>query len=82
MANVKSSAFDGGVKSRKMWFAVGTAVLILCGGLLSAHYPAFAANYEVFVGGQLGALAIYSGSNVGAKFVGGRRQSKAAADDE
>lgn len=77
----KESLFDGGMKSRKMWFAAGTAVLVLVGAVLAAKYPAFSANYEVFVGGQLGALAIYSGSNVGAKYVV-RKQPKAAAADE
>ena len=73
---------DGGVKSRKMWFAVGTALLILAGALLAAKYPAFATNYEIFVGGQLGALAIYSGSNVGAKYVVRRKPTKTEAGDD
>ena len=58
---------DGGIRSRKMWMSVGCATTIFFGSLLAAYFPAFNANYEVFVGGQLGALAIYSGSNVGAK---------------
>jgi hypothetical protein len=73
---------DGGIKSRKMWFAAGTSMLVLVGAVLAAKYPAFSANYEVFVGGQLGTLAIYSGSNVGAKYIVRRQKTKPESADD
>ena len=60
---------DGGVKSRKMWMSVGAAGMILIGAIIAALSPAFAVNYEVFVGGQIAALLAYCGTNVGAKAV-------------
>lgn len=60
---------DGGMKSRKFWFAIGTSALLFVGGLVAASCPAFGANYETLTGGLLGVLAIYLGGNVGAKYV-------------
>ncbi len=58
---------DGGYKSRKMWIGTLTAVGIMAGGALAAWIPAFLPAYDTFVGGLLGAYAIYCGGNVGAK---------------
>lgn len=72
---------DGGVKSRKMWMAVGASMLIFLGAALAARYPAFAPNYDTFVGGQVAVLLAYCGGNVGAKFVN-RGQPAAGAPPE
>lgn len=59
---------DGGFASRKLWFAVGTSVLVFASGILAAYFPAFRPGLETVVGGELGALALYLGGNVGTKF--------------
>jgi hypothetical protein len=60
---------DNGFNSRKLWFAVGTSLAIVAVGLVAAFYPSFRPGLETVVGGQLGALALYLGSNVSNKWV-------------
>lgn len=60
---------DGGMASRKLWFAIGTSCGVFAGAVVCSVWPAMGANYQVMVGGMLGALAAYSGSNVAAKYV-------------
>ncbi len=62
----------GKYSSRKFWFSVGTSVLIFLCGLVAAYIAGFRSALEVVVGGLLGALGIYTGSSVGAKYVAGK----------
>lgn len=59
--------WDGGYRSRKMWMGAATAGAIFLGAVLSAEYPAFGTNYEVYVGGLVGTYVTYCGGNIGAK---------------
>ncbi len=68
------------MKSRKMWMSIACAVLIFAGAGLAAWSPAFAVSYDTFVGGQIAALAVYCGGNIGAK-VADRGQPPAAAPE-
>ena len=43
-------------------------MLIFGSGVLAALFPAFRPGLETVVGGELGALALYLGGNVGTKF--------------
>lgn len=43
--------------------------MVLISGLLAAFIPAFRPGLETVVGGELGALALYLGGNVGAGFI-------------
>lgn len=58
---------DGGYKSRKLWFAVGICIGIFFGACLAAYWPAFGPNYEVMVGGLLGAGGLYLTGNVASR---------------
>jgi hypothetical protein len=71
---------DNGIKSRKMWMAVACAALIFIGAGLAALFPAFAVSYSTFVGGEIAALAVYCGGNVGER-VANRGQPAAAASE-
>jgi hypothetical protein len=60
---------DGGARSRKLWYAVGTSVgIIACAGLC-AYVPALIPLFDTMVGGLIGVFALYAGANVGAKHV-------------
>lgn len=63
---------DGALKSRKLWFAIGTSVVIFLGGMMAAKWAAFAPMYETVVGGLLGSLGLYLTGNLGGKYVIGR----------
>lgn len=63
---------DGGYSSRKLWYAIGTSLLIFGAGLLSAFVPAFRSGLETIVGGLVGALAVYAGANVSSRWVTGK----------
>ena len=60
---------DGGYASRKFWFAVGTAVLIFLGGILSGVWQLFGPHYETMISGLCGVLGLYLGGNVAATHV-------------
>lgn len=78
----KSNWFkDGGIKSRKMWMAAVTSLLIFIGAGLSARYPAFSPSYETYVGGMVATYLAYCGGNVGAK-VANRGQPAAGAPED
>lgn len=72
---------DNGLSSRKLWYAIGTSIGILVVGLISALWPAFRPTAETIVGGLLGSLALYSGANVGNKFVMGKVASALSQSD-
>lgn len=55
---------DGGYKSRKFVITVLAFVFILVGAIIASLWPAFVAQYPTFVGGILGAAAVYLGGNV------------------
>lgn len=63
---------DGGYASRKFWLTVATSGSIIALGALAALHPVFGPNLDTVVGGLLGALAIYMGANVGAKYTIGK----------
>jgi membrane protein DedA with SNARE-associated domain len=63
---------DGGVKSRKLWYSVGTSVLIFGAGLIAARWTAFQPSLATIVGGLLGALSLFIGGNVAGKHVLGK----------
>lgn len=67
--------------SRKFWFGVGTSVLIFLCGICVAEIPGFRSGLETLIGGLLGAYAIYSGSNVGAQYLGAK-VAKAVEEEE
>lgn len=60
---------DGGFQSRKLWFCVLGLALVLVGALIAAHWPAFGANYETFVGGIVGITSLFLTGNVAARWV-------------
>lgn len=66
---------DGGMSSRKLWFAVITSAFIFAGAALAGIWPMFSPNYDAMVGGLLGALTIYVGGNLGAKWTIGKHTS-------
>lgn len=69
---------DGGAKSRKLWYAVGTSVAILICGFWSSYHPTFVPVLAEIVGGLLGALGLYLTGNVGGKAVLGRIKNTAS----
>lgn len=71
MANALDTR-DGSFVSRKLWYAIGTTVLVFVAGVLAAFWPAFRSGLEVIVGGLIGTLAVYSGANVGTRYVAGK----------
>lgn len=64
---------DGGIRSRKLWYGVGTSVSIVLISILAAwKLPALLPALEVVIGGLLAAYGIFVGANVGGKFtIGG-----------
>ena len=60
---------DSGFLSRKFWYSVGTSLAVLGVGLLAAYWPPFRTNLEAVIGGLIGVLALYSGSNITNKWV-------------
>jgi len=73
---------DGGMKSRKLLYAVGTSAGILIAGIMSALWPAFRSGLDTVIGGLLGALALYSGANVSNKLVVGKFASSLSQASE
>ena len=63
---------DGGFSSRKLWYAIGTSIAIIGVGVFSVFFPGLRPSVESVIGGLLGALAIYAGSNVSNKWVVGK----------
>jgi len=60
---------DGGVLSRKMWFAVGIAVAMIACWLLTGWWIPLATTYEALLGGLLAVLGLFITGNVANKFV-------------
>lgn len=60
---------DGGYRSRKLWYAVGTSASIVGVAVLAAwKLPSLGPLLDTVVGGLVATLAIYSGVNVANKF--------------
>jgi hypothetical protein len=55
---------DGGYKSRKLVMAYVSQGLITLGAYMAGKMPVFAPVYATFVGGILGAAALYMTHNV------------------
>jgi hypothetical protein len=55
---------DGGIWSRKLWLCVGGLVLLTAMVFVGCHYAAVAGMYTEYVGGVLGVLGVYTGTNI------------------
>lgn len=61
---------DNNYRSRKLWFAIGTSMCIMAGGIVAALWPKFEPVYSgSIVSGLLGSLGLYLGGNLGHHFV-------------
>lgn len=60
---------DGGWKSRKIWFGVGTQLMILAGAFVAAKMSTFGPFYSEMVSGLVGVCAIVLTGNVATKWV-------------
>jgi len=58
---------DGGAKSRKLWFSVGTSVIIVLASLVVPH-----ALFGEVVAGLISVNGIYVGGNAAAKWIAAR----------
>lgn len=65
---------DGGMKSRKLWFAVFAMMLVVISGAGAVYLPTFASIYETLVGGIVAVAGMYLTGNVAQKWVGVRAQ--------
>lgn len=65
---------DNGISSRKFWFALFTSVAIFSGAVLATVWHGFGPNYETLIGGLIGCLAVYTGANIGSKYVLGKHR--------
>lgn len=66
---------DGGVKSRKLWFAVFAIAVIVGAGLYGpALWAGSVAFYDAMVGGVVAIAAAYLTGNVAQKWVGAKAQ--------
>lgn len=70
---------DGGIRSRKLWFGVGTSMAIMGMCFLAAFKPVFIPVLEIAIGGLLGSYGIFCGANVGGKFTIGQAVAKLQA---
>lgn len=60
---------DGGVRSRKLWYAVGTSMAILLVAVLAGSYmPALVPMLPEVYGALIAVLSIYSGANFAGKW--------------
>lgn len=66
---------DGGVKSRKLWFAVFAIAVIVAAGLYGPSlWAGSVAFYDAMVGGVVAIAAAYLTGNVAQKWVGVKSQ--------
>ena len=72
---------DGNFISRKLWFSIGTSVLIFIGGILAGVWKLFDTHYESMISGLLGVLGLYLGSNVSSKYITGKHLASIANAD-
>lgn len=73
---------DGGIKSRKLWFAIFIALMIFVGALLTLKYPGFGANYETLVGGLLGISGVYLAGNVTSRWASSKNVKFSAKKED
>lgn len=60
---------DGGIKSRKLWYAVGTSVAIVLVAMLAGTcMPAMVPMLPEVYGALVAVLSIYSGANFAGKW--------------
>jgi hypothetical protein len=57
------------LKSRKFALTIFGTLLATFMGLISAEIPAIAGVYSTFIGGLIGVLGLYFGSNIGQKWI-------------
>lgn len=62
-------ASDSGFNSRKLWFAIGTSMLIFLGAILSGVWNLFGPHYETMISGLIGVLGLYLTGNVSSRYV-------------
>lgn len=60
---------DGGARSRKLWMAYVTMLLISAGWVLTAYKPGLAPTFGEYCIFLLGASGIYAGSNATVKWM-------------
>ena len=73
---------DGGYKSRKLHLTYITQIFICLGAILAGKLPVFAPMYSTFVGGILGAAALYITGNVANSVVSKKAVVEPAAEPE
>jgi len=55
---------DGGGKSRKLWFSIFSALLVLVGGIMAAKWEHFGEHYTIYVEGIVAIAGLLLGANV------------------
>lgn len=64
---------DGGYRSRKLWYAIGTSTSIVGVAVLAAwKLPPLTPMLDTVVGGLIATLAVYCGLNVANKYTVGK----------
>lgn len=63
------TAGDNGFSSRKLWFSVFSTLAIMFGAIMSAWKPTFRTCFESYCGACIAVLSIYSGSNLGHRYI-------------
>lgn len=63
---------DGGYKSRKLNYAIGTSAAIIGVVLIASKVPTLVPMVDAAIGGLMGTLALYIGANVGNKWTVGK----------
>jgi hypothetical protein len=68
--------------SRKFWFSITVATMVLAAGALCGPIPAMAAQLAVVVGGLVTICGIYVGGNTASKWVVGKMSTNPTSTEE
>jgi hypothetical protein len=71
---------DNGFSSRKLWICVGGLVLLTAMVIVGCHCAAIAGMYAEYVGGVLGVLGIYTGTNIAGRMSNAKHIGSKLAD--
>ncbi len=63
---------EDGWNSQKLVFGAMSSGFIFLGWVMSARWPALQPQFMTFVGGVTGIMALYTGGNLGNKYVAGQ----------